>query len=104
MRTISAIFGARSRLDGKQRADLNLVRIEVLPVNALGVIQQIGKRQGEQLPNLTQGPIRTYLAQPGDIQRVLRRHLSKNSGLLALRATLDDAKLEIDERPVFAAL
>ena len=45
LRTIRAVFGTGAGLDGQQRADLHLVRIEVGAMHALRVKHEVGERQ-----------------------------------------------------------
>ena len=57
LRTVGAVLGAAAGLDRKQRRDLNFVRVEVSPMDALRAEYQLRKRQIEQRAHFLATPI-----------------------------------------------
>jgi hypothetical protein len=57
LRAILAVFRAGTGLDREQRAHLNLIRVKVLPVDALGAKQKIIERKIEKLASFLKRPV-----------------------------------------------
>jgi hypothetical protein len=64
--TVSAILRAAARFDRKQRRDLHLVGIELLPVDPMRGVKQVVERQLEKIGDLCRGPVRTRLRRDAD--------------------------------------
>ena len=57
LRTVGAVFRAGAGFDGQQGADLDVIGVEDLSVNAVRVVQQIHKWAVQQLVNLVARPV-----------------------------------------------
>src|SRR5262249_50401651 len=74
LRAVAAILRTRARLDREQRADLHRVRIELFPMHALRVEDQIGERQREQRLDFGERPV------GADLTQTMRRRLTCERG------------------------
>ena len=89
LRTVAAVFGTTSGLDGQQGGKLHLIRRKVLPVNLLGSINQIGERIGQQRFDSGNGP-----------GRRLDGGSTREDGLRSVGHDDIDSKLELDQQMV----